>query len=369
MRTRSGVLAALAALILAGALAAPAPASAKTVWLCRPGLAHNPCDTSLTTTVNLGGGKTSVKRFTRPKHPKIDCFYVYPTVSGQARPIATRRIDPEEREAAAQQASRFSQVCRLFAPMYRQLTVAALLGQKPATDAQKELAYRDVRDAWRDYLAHDNKGRGVVLIGHSQGTAHLKRLVHEEIETRPAVLKRLVSAILLGGNVEVPIGKDVGGTFTKVAACRSATQVGCVVAYSSFVQPPPANSLFGLVPGSTTLQVLCTNPASLDANATAPLVPYAHSKRFPGPLGPFVRPIPEVLTAWESQPNLYVAHCRYEFGRSWLDIGDVAGGLDGRQRVSQSLGPTWGLHLVDVNIALGNLVDLVRSQTAAYLSK
>ena len=152
------------------------------------------------------------------------------------------------------------------------------------------------------------------------------------------MLKRLVSAILLGGNVEVPIGKDVGGTFTKVAACRSATQVGCVVAYSSFVQPPPANSVFGLVPGSTTLQVLCTNPASLDANATAPLVPYAHSKAFPGPLGPFVRPIPEVLTAWESEPNLYTAHCRYEFGRSWLEIGDVSRIDDGRQRVASPSG-------------------------------
>ena len=154
--------------------------------------------------------------------------------------------------------------------------------------------------------------------------------------------KRLVSAILLGGNVEVPIGKDVGGTFTKVAACRSATQIGCVVAYSSFVQPPPSNALFGLVPGSTTLQVLCTNPASLAANEAAPLVPYVHIKAFPGPLGPFVRPIPEVLTPWESQPKLYTAHCRNEFGRSWLEIGDTGRIEDGRQRVVQSPRPHLG---------------------------
>ncbi len=251
--------------------------------------------------------------------------------------------------------------------MYRQLTVASLLGQKPASDAQKEVAYRGVRDAWRDYLAHDNKGRGVVLIGHSQGTAHLKRLIHDEIETRPAVLQRLVSAILLGGNVEVPIGKDVGGTFAKVPPAALPRRWGASWPTQASSSRRSRTASSASSPGSTTMQVLCTNPASLDANATAPLVPYAHSKQFPGPLRPFVRPIPEVLTPWESQPNLYVAHCRYEFGRSWLDIGDIAPGLDGRQRVSQSLGPTWGLHLFDVNIALGNLVDLVRSQTAAYL--
>jgi len=34
--------------------------------------------------------------------------------------------------------------------------------------------------------------------------------------------------------------------------------------------------------------------------------------------------------------------------------------------VSQVLGPTWGLHLVEMNIAMGNLVDLVREQASAY---
>jgi hypothetical protein len=362
VRARSLVLAALAALILV----VPATAQAKqsrTVWLCRPGLAHNPCATSLTATVDRGNGNRSVERSKPAAHPKIDCFYVYPTVSGQSRAAATRHVDPEERAAATMQASRFSQVCRIFAPMYRQITVAALLGQKKPTRAQQETAHRDVRNAWRDYLAHDNHGRGVVLIGHSQGTYQLSRLIIEDVESRPSVLKRLVSAILLGGNIQVPVGKDVGGTFTKVPACRAPTQVGCVIAYSSFVQPPPADALFGL-PTSTSLQVLCTNPASL-AGGRAPLFPSFGTRAFPGPLGPFVNPIPEAPTPWVSEPDLYTGQCRYEFGRSWLDIGDI-GRIDGRLRVAQRLGPRWGLHLADVNIAVGNLVDLVRSQTAAY---
>jgi hypothetical protein len=31
--------------------------------------------------------------------------------------------------------------------------------------------------------------------------------------------------------------------------------------------------------------------------------------------------------------------------------------------------PSWGLHLIDVHAAMGNLVDIVGRQTKAYLSK
>ena len=37
--------------------------------------------------------------------------------------------------------------------------------------------YADVLDAWREYLARDNRGRGVVLLGHSQGTRMLRQLL------------------------------------------------------------------------------------------------------------------------------------------------------------------------------------------------
>lgn len=368
MRARLLVLVALAGLAAAALCASPAIAAsktAKTVWLCRPGLAKNPCLTSLTTTVNDGSGKLTVERAKPAKKPKIDCFYVYPTVSGQNRPVATLHIDPEETEVAIEQASRFSQDCRVFAPMYRQVTVAALTGQKTPTATQQRNAYRDVRSAWRDYLAHDNDGRGVVLIGHSQGSFQLIRLIQQEIDDRAAARKRLVSAILLGGNVQVPIGKDVGGSFKHISACRSNTQVGCVVAYSSFVTPPPSNALFGRVSGSTTNQVLCTNPAAL-AGGSGPVTPYAHTKVFPGPLGPFVKPVPSAPTPWVSYPKLYTAQCLFDSGSSWLQIDDVAP-LDGRERVSQTLGPLWGLHLFDVNLALGNLVDLVARQAASYV--
>jgi hypothetical protein len=59
-------------------------------------------------------------------------------------------------------------------------------------------AYGDVRDAWRTYLRKFNRGRGVVLIGHTQGTFMLRELVKREIDRKPAARRRLISGLLLG---------------------------------------------------------------------------------------------------------------------------------------------------------------------------
>jgi hypothetical protein len=265
----------LRALLLAVVVAAgwAATADARTVWLCRPGLSANPCEADRTATAVAADGSRTVERFPADRRP-IDCFYVYPTVSPQPTLNATREIDSALRGVATIQASRFSSVCRVYAPVYRQVTVAGLADLAKARNVGVPLAYGDVRAAWRDYLRHDNHGRGVVLIGHSQGTGLLTRLVAEEIDGRPAVRRRLVSALLIGGNVLVPAGRDVGGSFQHVPACRSRGQVGCVVAYSSFLQTPPDPSLFargsrsafeaifGLKTRGDDLQTLCVNPAA-----------------------------------------------------------------------------------------------------------
>ena len=140
------------------------------------------------------------------KHPAIDCFYVYPTVSGQPTIDANLNIDPEERSIALYQAARYSQYCNVYAPMYRQLTLVGIGGTKKITGAEVALPLADVRAAFRDYLAHYNHGRGFVLIGHSQGSFVLRSLISRDVDPKPAVRKELVSAILLGGNVLVKRG-------------------------------------------------------------------------------------------------------------------------------------------------------------------
>ena len=95
---------------------------------------------------------------------KVDCFYVYPTVSDQQTKNANLHIDPEERSIALYQAARYSQYCRVYAPMYRQVTLTALLNQGGFTPHETQIAYDSVLNAWNKYLTKFNDGRGLSLI-------------------------------------------------------------------------------------------------------------------------------------------------------------------------------------------------------------
>jgi hypothetical protein len=368
MPLRLALAAAIAALTL---LAATQTASAKTVWLCQPGKAKNPCESSLTATKVAPDGTSQGTERVRlaGKHAPIDCFYVYPTVSEQKTANANRKIDPQERAIAEFQASRFSQVCRVYAPMYRQLTLASIGNPSLATPAATRIAYNDVRDAWRDYLKHDNHGRGVVFIGHSQGTFVLRKLLAAEVDKKPAVRNRMISALLLGGNVTVAKGKDTGGDFKNIRACRSPRQLHCVVAYSTFNQTPPADSKFGRVTGADAgkLEVLCTNPAALQKDGRGRIDGYIPDKPFPGTLGLGVMQqigtLPQVPTPWLKFTGQYSAQCVNEDGSNSLRVK----ALGGARELTPSPDPTWGLHLSDVNLPLGDLTDLVLRQVAATI--
>jgi hypothetical protein len=358
----------------AGPSATASPtAPSNTVWLCRPGLADNPCESDLTTTVVYADGTSTVEQVAPAADPPIDCFYVYPTVSDQQTTNANLDIDPEEKAVAVQQAARFSQVCKVYAPMYRQLTLETITSPGEATAADRDLAYGDVLSAWQDYMAHYNNGRGVVFIGHSQGAGMLTQLIASEIDPNPDIRGLLVSALLIGGNVTVAKGQDVGGDFQNIPACRSVDQTGCVVAYSSFNEPPPPDSMFGRVgvgpssgePATGDLEVLCVNPASL-SGGTGTLQTEFATAPFPGTIGIWLKGIPSAPTPWMSYPNRSTAHCASTSDANWLQVDATSIPGDTRPIVSAAPTPEWGLHLYDVTLALGNLVDLVRQQSAAY---
>ncbi len=349
------------------------PVSHPTAWLCRPGMANNPCETNLDATdVGAGDGKT-VEPFRPAADPKIDCFYVYPTLSEAKSRNAPLASEPAAVGVTRSQAARFASQCRLFVPLYRQLTVQSITTGGYADPKAQALADADVDSAWHDYLNNDNQGRGVVLLGHSQGAGQLSRLIRSEIDNNPAERSRLVSALLLGGNVLVPKGKDVGGSFTNIPACRRPDQTGCVVAYSSFAEVPPPNALFGrttnarnIPPGLSPegLQVLCVNPATLGAGP-ADLHPYLPTRAIGGRLTatPTER-LPDLPTPFVTFTGLR-GECRDVDGASFLQIsGSGSPYLDAA--TTQALGPTWGLHLLDVSDAYGDLVTLVGKQAAAW---
>jgi hypothetical protein len=360
-----GVIVSVAVLI--GAASA---ASARTVWLCKPGQTPDPCAVSLSTTVfSPTLHKLKVTHPTAVKRPAIDCFYVYPTVSDQKTTLANLHVDPEERSIALYQAARYSQYCRVFAPMYRQVTVTALNSGYAETVPHLAVPIGDVRAAFATYLKKYNDGRGFVLIGHSQGSFVLEQLIAKDVDSTPAVRKRLVSAILLGGNVLVKQHKTVGGSFKHVPGCQSDTQLGCVIAFSTFDQPPPSNSLFG----RTTVkgdQVLCTNPASLGGGAAKvnpifPSAPFAPGTVIAAGISLLKITQPQASTEWISEPNAYRAQCSSAGGANVLQIT----ALGGAQTATPSPDPTWGLHLLDASIELGNLLTVVKSEANTFAAR
>ena len=379
--------AAMVAAAVAVALCALAPAAAdakgggkdRTTWLCKPGLANDPCAVSLSTTRISATGVPQQPVTVRKAHPrKLDCFYVYPTVSDQNTPAATKAIDPELRSIALYQTARYSQLCQVYAPVYRQITLKGIgLGSSagPVTAKMRATAYNDVRDAFRTYLRRYNRGRPFVLIGHSQGAFVLRELVAKEVDPKASVRKRLLSAILLGGNVLVKKGSDRGGDFRHLRACRSAKQLHCIVAFSTFGDPPPANSAFGrpsriLGVGPqdlSKLEVLCTNPAAL-AGGSAPITtifpstPFAPGTTIGGATLAVGFPAPKVGTAWIQADGAYTASCVSANGANALVITPVGGA----PKLTPLPDATWGLHLTDANIALGNLLTLVHKQGAQY---
>jgi Protein of unknown function (DUF3089) len=345
------------------------------VWHCKPGANQNPCVGSLQTTVIEPSGASHVETPRNAKRPRIDCFYVYPTVSDDQTVNSDLSIDPEEAAIAQYQASRFSQRCRVFAPMYRQLTLRTIDGT--VTPDALAVAYGDVRSAWKEYLRRFNHGRGVVLIGHSQGAAMLQALIRQQIDPYRAARRKLVSAILLGGNVTVERGRDVGGIFRHIPACRSARRAACVIAYSAFNQAPPDDARFGRpggrfaellgFSGRKGLEVLCTNPAAL-RGGSAPLHSLTPTSPFPGSIGLGLRLLyngspPTAPTPWTVPQDHFTGECVNSNGANVLMVSPV----DGARQPTPVPDASWGLHLTDVNIALGDLVDLAGAQTKSYL--
>lgn len=365
--------------------ATPAPASKNDYndgknWLCRPGR-QDACAVDLNTTVVAADGKLKQEKWSaNPKAP-VDCFYVYPTVSSDPTPNSDMNAGPEELAVIRAQAARFGSECRVFAPLYRQVTLTALrsaIAGRPMT-VDRALTYNDVVDAWKHYLAHDNQGRGVVLIGHSQGSGVLTQLIRNEIDGKPDQ-ERIVSALLLGTNVAVPKGKDVGGAFQHMPLCRSASQTGCVIAYVSFRTdvPPPASSRFGRAQGQDMVAA-CTNPASLGGGSGELHSYLAAAGRGLGSSAdpkPWVTPAQPISTPFVSVPGLLTSECVSNEKGTYLAVTVKGNPADPRTDnivgdvvVNGNVQADWGLHLIDVHLAMGNLIDIVRSQSKAYLAK
>ena len=345
------------------AASTPAVSDKHTVWLCRPGHQPDPCVSDLSTTVVDASGRRTTSDSGTTSRPgggnRADCFYAYPTVSGESGANADLQIQGAEKQVALVQAARFSTVCDVWSPMYRQRTLGDLFNLTDGAPDSKahQIAYDSLRSGWRSFLAAHDPHRPIILIGHSQGASMLIRLLRNDIDNDPAVRRQIAVAFLLGGNLTVATGKAIDGDFHHIPLCTRPGQPGCVIAYSTFPKQPPAGAFFGR-PGSGVsllsgnvrtkgLQVACVNPAKPGSRATEQLLPY-----FPSSMAQS-----GASTPWTSYPGHATAQCRTGGGASWLQVSPTAAGRKAASLLNERLGALWGFHDIDVNLALGDLVN------------
>jgi hypothetical protein len=346
----------------------PKPDAAGTVWLCRPGQAHDPCTASLKTTVISSNNTRHVVTYKPAVDPPVDCFYLYPNVTLQQTATANLQIDPQETAIAELEASPFSQDCRVYAPMYREST-----DRDPTSKASGQITRRSVLSAWADYLVHYNDGRGVVLIGHSEGSAQIARDILENASDQvPAVRKLLVSAIVTG--LDLPMFKQGTGSFSGLDPCLSTTQIGCVVDFNAFSQPPPPDTKFGRFVPSTldgrAIESMCTNPAALGGGSGTLISMYRTDLPTQDVAGSSTEGVlagrpPRTSTPWVEYDDQFTGKCMTSKGANVLIIRGAAGGPP----LAAFPNARWGLHVDDPNLAMGNLVSLVHSETESYLTQ
>jgi hypothetical protein len=339
--------------------ARPAPDYADdAAWICRPGR-DDVCAGSLDITLVSADGSTEVVEIPHTADAPVDCFYVYPTVS-QDKASNSDLMPGEDEEIAATlvQAARFGSVCDVYVPVYRQLTLAELFGETPTPESGVD-TYGDVLDAFKHYLESDSAGRGFVLIGHSQGAELVSRLVREEIAGVPALRERLVSAIILG--------PPSPAALPDIPLCTDQGQVGCLLSYATYDAASPPPGLFGFGPAP------CTNPAALGggratlrpAFVVGPQgivggtggIPFADSATAPG-----------IATPWVGYPDFVTGECVDDGAFGYLSVAIHTDPADARtdDLAGDTLGPEWGLHELDSNIALDDLVAVVAAQARAY---
>jgi hypothetical protein len=329
-------------------------------WACRPG-AEDACTAGLDAVAATIDGRKTPQPFRAATDPAIDCFYVYPTVSREDRPYSDLAPDAAVMGVIRHQAGRLATRCRLFAPLYRQATLAHLhdrlagrAGHKDELDS--DVPFEDVAAAWNDYLTRDNHGRGVVLVGHSQGAILLQRLIAEQIDGKP-VQGLLVAAFLAGDpSLGVPAGKVVGGTFAHVPACTTGAQVGCVYAWGSYRDGDDASPrAFGRA-RRDGLVSHCSNPAAPGGGK--------------GLLKSYFPPS-EPGGSWLEAVGQFSATCRTDAEgdalRVTVEAGPDADVMRTLLKRAEHI-PRWGLHTLDIALYLGNILDLIDAETGVWIA-
>ena len=176
----------------------------------------------------------------------------------------------------------------------------------------------------------------------------------------------------------------MGGTFQHVPACTAATDIA--LRDRLLVVPertarkrrssdgPNSPLLGGSVPPGMRSAVREPDAAASRTAPSGTLLPVRADDAVPGHDRGRLAGADRVDAVGADDRHRTTAQCKHENGATWLNVAFKEGVSQPSRKTSPThnevaeelIGPEWGLHLYDVNIALGNLVNTVAIQTQAY---
>lgn len=250
-----------------------------------------------------------------PADTVADVFYIHPTtyywkLGYWNAPLRKRRLRRYTGRAALRnQASLFADAGRLYAPHYRQATLYAFFTRDTASRrAALGLAYADVKAAFCYYLAHYNHGRPFILAGHSQGTTHALRLLHELVDNDPQLRRQLIAAYLIGRRVR-------SAEYHHLPPLHDSLATGGIVAWNTARRGtsfPPYRGLLVTNPLTWTLDTTAA-PAVLNRGAVPLTFKRIAPHRCPGAPGPTLgrggptpRWLPSATHPWRKRANSFL---------------------------------------------------------------
>ena len=170
---------------------------------------------------------------TTPTSLDTDIFYIYPTLNIGKKDVRwnvpvtdsiqnVKVID----KAVYFQASAFLNAGKLYVPYYRQAHLRAYTNYEKGGKDALNLAYTDIKEAFKTYLEKYNNGRPIIIASHSQGTTHAIRLLKEFFDGKP-LHNQLVAAYLPG----IAINKN---EFKQIKLMTNPSEIGGFVSWNTF---------------------------------------------------------------------------------------------------------------------------------------
>lgn len=283
-------------------------------------------------------------------------FYIHPTSyidrSHWNAPLDSQDANEQARVRIRNQASAFTAAATIWAPKYRQATFGSFL--KPGKESAQaiDLAYHDVTAAFQNFLAQIPADQPIILAGHSQGAAHLLRLLQLEVANKP-VSKRVIAAYVIGWPISIAHDLPKLG----LPACVRPDQSHCIMNWQSFADPADPSDILSVYHRDKGLDgmdrtgsaMLCTNPLTGGASPTAT------ADTNLGALTTTMALEPAVL-----MPKLIPARCN--------DQGLLSIGIPPKEFGAFVL-PGNNYHVFDINLFWANVRADSLNRTKAFLAK